>query len=44
MGSSHIFLMTGSEHHLYFFCIFEKKNATTGSSANFLSPEANGQG
>ena len=28
--------------HLYFFS-FLKKNTTTGSSVNFLSPESNGQ-
>ena len=36
--------LTGSDHHLYFFFAFLKKNTMTGSSANFLSPKPNGQG
>ena len=39
MGSSQNFLRTGSDHHLYIFILNNQ-----GSSANFLSPEPNGQG
>ena len=42
MGSSQIFLTTGSDQHLYSFA-FLKNIIMTGSSANFLTPEPNGQ-
>ena len=47
MGSSQIFLRTGSDHLdpvVVIFFLNAKKNTTTGSSANFLSPDSNGQG
>ena len=37
-------ITTGSANTCNLFDIFWKKNITTGSSANFLSPDSNGQG